>query len=225
MEEFVWELERVIKTWPETSKWTIAQLAMYTRCDADDIAKWSGAVFKKSMGHTDGLSIEEGESLLSELQQVLKDGSRLGSLQTATQNQATDLWQKFKEKNASLLADKNWPQSYKNINYFIGQNNNKLDFETKLEVLGECLRLGRKANVPPKELTRFLRTGIQDCIHEGSQESIEEALDFLDAYGSMFSDSDCMPTLEDLVEVLLPSIGKFGLEERIREVRSEWQAS
>ena len=80
-----------------------------------------------------------------------------------------------------------WRSAYKTLSYYVGRHEKDVSDELLLNLCGECLRLGFKAEANMQELSQWLRKGVAACLIADSAAAIEEALDFIDAYSELFS--------------------------------------
>src|SRR5690606_26627836 len=99
---------------------------------------------------------------------------------------AAGAYQTMMQKLQTLQRERNWYAAYRTLSYFHGINANWLNSDTIICICNDALRIGIKADVNFQELAQWLQRGIEKCLGLASYDAIEEALDFIDAYGEHF---------------------------------------
>jgi hypothetical protein len=82
---------------------------------------------------------------------------------------------------------KDWRTAYKTLSYFVGRYEKNIDQALLVSLCGDCIRLGQKAGCNIQELGSWLRKAVDSAAISGNADAIEDALDFLDAYGQQFA--------------------------------------
>ena len=220
LKNFLPELERIIKTWPEHVDWQVSQIAMYTHFSGDEVAKWFSVGLGRQIDEHERVSVADGESVLAKMQDVLAKGEQISTKVFGDEARAAaDAFQKIKQKLLPSIAKKEWRSAYKNLSYFMGQHQNNLALEPVLEAYGECLRLGIKAELPKQELFVWLKNGIEICLEEKTRKGAEDALDLIDAYGDPFVENGKAPLLEPFFNKIIKIENNPALESRVSEVK------
>ena len=125
------------------------------------------------------------------------------------------------EKIRIMETTRNWRSAYKSLNYFYGIHHTRLPSEYQVQICNECLRLGIKEQINFQEISQWLKRGIKLLMSRPSEEAIEDALDFLDAYGDYFlteQKAKGEKFLTNLFLMLKPSAMEFDLSGKLNEV-------
>ena len=225
LHQFSTELTRILNSWPEKASWAVSQIAMYTQLDSKQVTKWLSSALGRELDLQDRLTLEDGELALSNLRNVIDSGEHLpaaggNATGNATGNAVAAL-AAARKKLAPLLQEKNWRQSYKNFSYFMGQHSQALPLEERLECCAECLRIGLKAGVSNQELTGWLRQGIDTSLEDKTIRGVDDALDFIDAYGEAFQGPGRVPFLSEIFKKISLVAKEHGLEEKVAACQKE----
>jgi len=221
VEEFLVGLRRIIKTWPETARWSIGQISSYTGSQEEDVMKWVSSILQKSMDLQSTMTIDEGEMVADALAGLLETGERLPELRDNLVQKAMDEFKKLKPRLNNMTQKGDWRQAYKSLNYQLGINGQSLPLSLRLELFGDCLRFGQKADISDKELFRYLRFAVLESMEDGTQGGIEEALDFIDAYGEIFIKGPCQSSLVELLEQCSDPAAAYQMMDKYNELRTE----
>ena len=225
MLDFLLELEKVLKVWPDGAKWSIVQIADKTKAKVPYVVNFLSDVLSKSLDVHDPLSFTD----VSKAYTLLKERYRpeLEAMQLREQQEiqkSVDAYEQTMTKIRVMETTKNWRAAYKTVNYFYGIHHKKIPTDLKVNLCNECLRLGIKENINFQELSQWLKRGIQHLISRPSGETIEDALDFLDAYGDYFLSEPRGKGehfLTNLFLMLKPSAMEFDLSGKLNEVAGE----
>lgn len=188
MLDFICELERVLGKWPDAAAWTLAQIADQTMTGVPQVVDILSDTLDRELEVHETLTRVEGLKVL----EVLKDrmSPQLALRQKrldARREKAIRNYDVTMEKVRVLQTAKNWRSAYKTLSYYVGRHEKDVPDDLLLNLCGECLRLGFKAEANLQELSLWLRKGVAACLVADSPAAIEEALDFIDAYTEPFS--------------------------------------
>jgi hypothetical protein len=189
MLDFICELERVLSKWPDAASWSVAQIADYTGTGVPQVVDFLSDTLERELEVHESLTRTDGVNALA----ILKDRM---SVQLAAREKrlavrrekAIRAYDVTMDKVRVLLGEKNGRSAYKTLSYYVGRHEKDVPDELLLSLCGECLRLGQKSGANLQELSQWFRKGVAACLNSGSQESIEEAFDFIDAYSELFVD-------------------------------------
>ena len=137
---------------------------------------------------------------------------------------AIESYENILSKVRTMETMKNWRSAYKTLNYFYGMHHKKIPNELCVNLCNECLRLGIKEKINFQELSQWLKLGIRHLISRPCEDSVEDALDFLDAYGDYFLSEPRgkgEQFLTNLFLMLKPSAMEFDLSDKLNEVAGE----
>ena len=187
MLDFICELDRVIGKWPENASWTLAQIADYTHAGVPQVVDILSDTLDRELEVHETLTKAEAIKALDALKERM-------SVQLADRRKRTEqrrekairAYDVTMEKVRVLQAAKNARSAYKTLSYYVGRHEKDIPEDLLLNLCGECLRLGFKAEANLQELSMWLRKGVAACLIADTQESLEEALDFIDAYSDAF---------------------------------------
>lgn len=191
--DFICELERVLGKWPANASWTLAQIADATESSVAQVVDIMSDTLERELEVHETLTNVDAAKALAVLKDRMSDQlAARERRQVQRREKAVRAYDVTMEKVRVLLATKNWRAAYKTLSYYVGLHEKDLGNELLLEMCGECLRLGFKAEANLQELSQWLRKGVTACLETGSPEHLADAFDFLDAYGAMFAEGDAM---------------------------------
>lgn len=187
MLDFICELEKALTRWPETATWTLAQIADQTATGVPQVVDYLSDTLDRELEVHETLTRAEAVRAL----EIISD--RISAQLAARQKHLDDLrdrairaYDQVQEKIRVLQAGKNWRSAYKTLSYYVGCYEKDLPKDIMIELSSECLRLGIKSDANLQELSLWLRKGIEACTIIGTQDALENGLDFLDAYAPHF---------------------------------------
>ena len=189
MLDFVCEFERVVSKWPQEACWTVAQVADYTATGVPQVVEVLSEVLGRELEVHESIGLSDATKALN----ILKDRLQvqLAARQKRieeTRAKAVMAYDNVMEKVRILQMTKNWRSAYKTLSYFGGSYEKQLPVEILQTLCGDCLRLGMKADANMQELSQWLRKGVRASLTTGCEASLEDALDFIDAYSDFFID-------------------------------------
>ncbi len=225
MLDFLMELEKVLKIWPDNVKWSIVQISDKSKCKIPHVVEYLSDALGKSLDVHDPMTFNEINKAFTILRDRYRpeiEARRLKERQEV--ESAIESYDTTMRKVRIMESTRNWRSAYKTLNYFYGIHYKKLPAEMKVNLCNECLRLGIKEQINFQELSQWLKRGIQHLISKPSEETIEDALDFLDAYGDYFLSEPRGKGehfLTNLFLMLKPSAMEFDLSDKLNEVAGE----
>jgi hypothetical protein len=219
------DLERVLKVWPDNTKWNILQIAAQTNAHPPLVVDFLTEGLAKQVEIHDPLSFNE-VSRAHAIMMERKNGEIELRRQREQQaiNKAVEALNATMEKVRIMGAAKNWRGAYKTLSYFFGVNSQRLPHVEVVQVADECLRLGTKAGINFQEMSQWFTRGLRALTMIPSQETITDALDFFDAYGEVFLDGAPLHGDQYLTTHLLalkPKAMEFDLMPRLNQVASQ----
>lgn len=185
--DFIEKFETQIKEWPADEKWPITRIAQQTNTPLPYVVEALTEVLDRAIDIHDPISRKDGDKSLAALKQRMRH--EIESRRRRAQERrirAAESYQKMMSKFHSLQGDRNWYAAYRTLTYFHGVQADALSNETIICICNDALRIGIKAEVNFQELAQWLQKGIEKCLGLASCDAIEEALDFIDAYGEYF---------------------------------------
>ena len=218
MLDFICELERVMGKWPESASWTLAQIADNTRTGVPQVVDILSDTLDRELEVHETLTHAEATQVLASLKERM--AGELAARQKRLElrrEKAIRAYDLTMEKVRVLLATRNWRNAYKTLSYYVGCHEKDLPEDLLLSLCGECLRLGVKSEANLQELSQWLRKGISACFSLGTPEAVEDAIDFLDAYGNIFVDESSergKKLLGSILETLKSHAVQFNLVPR-----------
>jgi len=67
LSEFIDHLDRILKKWPDTAKWSVSMIASYTSAEADEVQKWCSYALEAPLEHQSTLDLAQGDLCLKRL--------------------------------------------------------------------------------------------------------------------------------------------------------------
>lgn len=225
MLDFMLELEKVLKTWPDNTKWNLIQLADMTKTPVPHVVEYVTECLGRPLDIHEPLSFAEmskAHAIIQErLHTAIEKRRKEEELQVEKSHQLYDV---MVERSRSMEMKKNFRGSYRTMSYFFGIHKSRLIPAQIVYICDNCLRIGIKEGINIQELSQWLRTGIRTLLKTTSSDVVEDALDFLDAYGDYFL-KDPRGRGEQLITniflTLKPSAMEFNLTPRLNEVAED----
>lgn len=219
MIEFISELERVLQKWSEGTVWKLSQLADYTKTPSTKVADFFFGAFGRTFDIEGTVSREEAQQALATMKETFQGEllARERFLQER-QKQALRDFDRTMERVRALQQEKNWHGAYRTLTYYFGRYEKDIPPDLLLDVCGDCMRLGIKAQVNLQELGVWLRKVVDQASVNPTEQSLEDLLDFVDAYGSHFTSTpgdQGRKFLRGILNSLKDVYGKFGLSEKL----------
>lgn len=185
MLDFIFELEKVIAKWPDSATWTLAQVSDYTGASIPLVVDIMSDVLDREIEVHETVTHSEASKVLSTLRdrmagQIVARQKRLD----AQRQKAMIAYDGAMEKVRVLQMGRNWRSAYKTLSYFVGCYEKDLPADLLSSLCGDCIRLGLKSDANLQELSLWVRKGVAACLKQNTAEGVEDAFDFIDAYGS-----------------------------------------
>ncbi len=227
MLNFILELERTLRIWPDGVKWSLVQIAEQTSTKIPHVVEYLTDAMTKNPDVHDPLSYNEVHKAYI----VLKDRNK-GPLEAyfeaerAAVQAAIESYDQVMDKVRAMELAKNRRAAYKTLNYTYGNYINQLPAEIKVRICSDCLRIGIKEKINFQELSQWLQRGIQHVMEQPGRDGVEEALDFLEAYGDYFlteANGKGEKFLTNLLLRLKPAAMEFDLSPKLNEVASDFR--
>jgi hypothetical protein len=188
MLEFTLAFEKVLTRWPDNTPWTIAQIADFTNSSISTSVDAISTTLNREFDVQETISPAEGRQALAALKdrlhRQLEARERRIQLDRETAMRAYDMT--MERIRISQMA-KDWRTSYKTLAYFVGRYDKNIRHDLLVSLCGDCIRLGVKAGFNTQEVGQWFRKVVEAAALNGSQEVLEDALDFVDAYSDIFS--------------------------------------
>lgn len=225
MLDFLLELEKVLKIWPDNVKYNIVQLADKTKAKVPYVVDFVSDILGKNLDVHEPMSFNEVNKALALLKDRYRHEIEAMRQQEQVKIQASiTAYEQTISKVPIMEITKNYRSAYKTLNYFYGVHHKMLPMDLNVNLCNECLRIGIKEQINFQELSQWLMRGIKHLISHPSGETIEDALDFLDAYGDYFLSEPRGKGehfLTNLFLMLKPSAMEFDLSSKLNEVAGE----
>ncbi len=224
MLDFLLELERVLKMWPDNVKWNLVQIAEHTRTKVHLVVDSVSDVLNKTIDIHEPMSYNEvakAHALLLERNRSALESRRREEMHAI--ERALDSYERTMEKVRLMQATKNWRNAYRTLSYFYGNSKERLPTDIIVAISDDCLRLGQKAEANFQEMSQWLRVAMQCLLTSPNRDVIDDALDLLDAYGDYFL---AQPAgrgemfLTNIFLALKPAAMEFNLTPRLNDVAS-----
>lgn len=188
MLEFALAFEKVLSRWPDNTPWTIAQIADFTNSSVSTSVDAISTTLNREFDVQETITPNEGRQVLvalkDRLSRQLEARDRRIQADRDAAMRAYDLT--MERVRISQMA-KDWRMSYKTLAYFVGRYDKHINHDLLVSLCGDCIRLGQKAGFNMQEIGQWFRKAVEAAILSGNQEVLEDALDFVDAYGEIFA--------------------------------------
>lgn len=224
MLDFMLKLETLIKIWPDNVKWSIIQIAEKTQTPIPHAVEFLTESLNKNLDIHDPMTFNEVKKAYLILQD--KTRSELETRQIKERQRvekATKAYEKIMDKIRLLQTTKNWRNAYRTLSYFYGVHKDNLPREVVINICDDCLRLGIKSEINFQELINWMTKGVHTLLDSRNPEVVEDALDFIDAYGDFFLEKlqhKGESFISNLLFTLKPSAMEFDLTYRFNEIAS-----
>ncbi|MBC7662101.1 MAG: hypothetical protein H7249_20590 [Chitinophagaceae bacterium] len=227
MLNFILELERVLKIWPDGVKWSLVQIGEQTRTKVPHVVEYLMDALTKNPDVHDPLSYNEVQKAYV----VLRDRNRAALEALMDQGrqavqQAVESYEQVMDKVRTMELTKNRRGAYRTLNYTYGNYLDLLPAEIKTSICSDCLRIGIKEGINFQELSQWLQRGIQHVMEHPGRDAVEDALDFLEAYGDYFlteANGKGEKFLTNLLLRLKPAAMEWDLSPKLNEVASDFR--
>jgi hypothetical protein len=185
--DFICELERILTRWPDAASWSLTQIADLTKTSLPQVVDFLSDALDRELELTESISKLDGTQALGVLKERMSPQLDARDRRMAERRQkAIKAYDGAMEKMRVLQSQKNWRGAYKTMSYYVGVHEKDVPAELLLNLCGECLRLGFKAGANMQELSLWLRKGVAAALTAATAEAMDEAVDFVDAYGELF---------------------------------------
>jgi len=188
MLEFALAFEKVLTRWPDNTPWTIAQIADFTNSSISTAVDAISTTLNREFDVQETITPSEGRQVLAalkeRLQRQLEARDRKIQADRDTAMRAYDLTM---ERIRITQMSKDWRGSYKTLSYFVGRYDKNISHDLLVSLCGDCIRLGHKAGFNMQEIGQWFRKAVEAAVLSGSKDVLEDVLDFVDAYGEIFS--------------------------------------
>lgn len=225
MLDFMFNLEKVLKTWPDNTRWNLVQLADMTRTPIPHVVEFITESLGKPMDIHEALSFAEMSKAHAIIQEKLHPALEKRRREEQMEvEKSIKLYAALEDKVRRMEMAQNVRGAYRTLSYFYGIHRKRLPREMIVAICDNCLRLGIKEKVNIQELSQWLRTGIRTLLKSSSSDVVEDALDFLDAYGDYFlkeSRGRGEQLITNIFLTLKPSAMEFNLTPRLNEIAGE----
>lgn len=188
MLEFALAFEKVLTRWPDNTSWTIAQIADFTNSSVSTAVDAISTTLNREFDIQETITPNEGRQVLAALKDRLHRQleAREKRIQ-ADRDAAMRAYDLTMERIRTSQMVKDWRGSYKTLSYFVGRYDKNISHDLLVSLCGDCIRLGHKAGFNMQEIGQWFRKAVEAAILSGSQEVLEDVLDFVDAYAEIFA--------------------------------------
>lgn len=225
MLDFMLKLEKTLKTWPDNTRKNLIQIADMTSSQVPHVVDYITEALGKSLDIHEPLTFSE----VSKAHAILQEKLHLALEKRRDEEKhaiakSIELFHHTMNKVQKMEVARNWRGAYRTLSYFYGIHKDRLTGDLIVSICDNCLRLGIKEKINIQELSQWLRTGIRTLLKSSSPEVVEDALDFLDAYGDYFlkeSGGKGEQFITNVFLTLKPSAMEFNLTPKLNEIAGE----
>ena len=226
MLDFICELDAIMNKWPEDVDWNIPMIADYTGTAIPQVVDYLSDALGKELEVNETISYADGTRALNVLKKRME--TQLAARARRAQerrDKAIRAYDLNMDKIRVLLVTKNWRSAYRTMSYFLGRYETSLPEELLLSAYSECLRLGTKAEANLQELGYWLRKAVCQGVANPNRDTLEDALDFVDAFGEYFVQANAekgRKLLASVIEEIEEPISVFDLTAEYHDLRSRF---
>ncbi|MDD1422610.1 hypothetical protein MEO40_26600 [Dolichospermum sp. ST_sed1] len=185
--DFIYKLNSVLPNWPSSAHWTLNQISHATSTSVPHVLQYISEGLSKELDVTGVVSHDEAMQAIDLLSKKLRPQIEVREKYLAEKRKkAVEAYERMMEKTRVLMSSGNKHAAYKTLIYFAGQYEAELPREILVSACSDAVRIGIKAGINILELGRWLQKGVSVLMTKQSKESIEDALDLIDAYGEYF---------------------------------------
>lgn len=225
MLNFILNLESLLKTWPENTKYNLIQVSELTGEKVPHAVDYVSQILPKAADIHEPLTFNEVNKVYNLLRE--KKRSELNArfvVENQKKDRALKAFEAMMAKIKVMDSQKQWRQAYKTLSYFYGSQKQLLTSDVVVAICDEALRIGIKEKINLQELSLWLKVGVQTLLVKSDLNAIEDALDFLDAYGDYFLENkknNGEKLISEIFLLLKPSAMEFELTQKFNEVARE----
>jgi hypothetical protein len=222
MLDFMLALERLLKIWPDNTKLDVTKIAEMTKTKVYQAVEYLSETLNKEIDIHEPMSFNEISKARALMQETLRgEIEKRRRIENEEIQNATMSFQQTMEKVRHMQTSRNWRSAYKTLEYFYGKHRDRLSTDIVVTIADECLRSGVKDQANFQELSCWLQRGVAALLRSNTHEVIEEALDFVDAYGDYFLDKNQEKgeeLLKNIFLMLKPSAMEFDLTPKFNDI-------
>lgn len=189
MLEFVQALTSLVAGGDSGTQWEVSEIAQICDYPCHQVFEYL------SIALGDDIDVREpiSRSMLLQALVILKEKTRPQFVikqkkMLAQQEKARKSYQVIMAKVRTAQQSGEWRKAYRSLSYFANDNIDNLPADLRLTIYNDCLRLGIKARTNLQDLGGWLRRVVDTAVQDASEESLRDAVDFIDTYQSAFLD-------------------------------------
>jgi len=189
MLEFVQALSSLVAGGDSSTQWEVSEIARSCDYPCHQVFEYL------SIALGDNIDVREpiSRNMLLQALVILKEKTRPQFIlkqkkMLAQQEKARKSYQVIMAKVRLSQRRGEWRKAYRSLSYFARANTDNLPADLCLTIYNDCLRLGIKARTNLQDLGGWLRKVVDTAVQNADEESLREALDFIDTYQGAFLD-------------------------------------
>lgn len=191
MIDFIYKINEILPSWLFHDKKSLNQIAEATGTSVPHVIQFLSEGLDRDIEIGSSVSIEEISDAIVSLSRRFKLQIEEREKQIAQRRQkALAAYVSIQDKIQSMQISNQWHTAFRTLYYFIGQYEPDLPYDVCLCVYNDLIRIGIKAKAHLQEVVRWLEKGVSLAMRQQSRSGIEDALDFIDAYGEFFLNED-----------------------------------
>ena len=189
MLEFVQALTSLVAGGDSSTQWEVSEIARICDYPCHQVFEYLSIALGDDIDVREPLS----RNMLLQALVILKEKTRPQFIlkhkkMLAQQEKARKSYQVIMAKVRASQQHGEWRKAYRSLSYFASDNARNLPDDLHLTIYNDCLRLGIKARTNLQDLGGWLRKAVEAAVQDASEESLRDALDFIDTYQSAFLD-------------------------------------
>ncbi|MBP6218277.1 MAG: hypothetical protein KA436_06800 [Oligoflexales bacterium] len=191
MIDFIYKINEILPGWVLNEKKTLNQISEATATSVPHIIQFMSEGLGRDVEIGSAFSFDEVNSAVFSLSKRFRPQIKeREQLLAEKREKATNMYDGVSDKIRAMQTACRWHSAFRTLHYFIGQYEDDLSTDLRLNIYNDLIRIGIKAEVPLQEVAHWLEKGVGLAMQRQSREGIEEAMDFIDAYGERFLQED-----------------------------------
>ncbi len=187
MLNFIDNLEKLVISWPQSNKLSIPQIADHTATPVPKVIMYLGEAADHTYDLQDTMNQSDLIEHLDRLKTMkAKDLEQRARELAAVRQKAFESYEQTMEKVRVQETAKNWRGAFKNLTYFIGENERCVSREILFSAVNDALRLGIKANMNMQELGFWFKKLVVAALERPTFDTMCDLYEYFDAFGLHF---------------------------------------
>ena len=156
MLDFMLDLEKILKVWPDNTKWSLVQIAERTGTILPRVSEYMNTALGSHIDIHEPMTFNEATKAWTIMQDRLRGEIKAREeARNRAVRHAIDSWDGVREKVRVMQAARNFRGAYKTMSYFYGIHREMLPADIIVSICDDCLRLGIRGGINTTLLERY----------------------------------------------------------------------